>query len=68
MGMVMRARQEGFQYQARVLDDPEGRHLAHFEITAPSGRYLVRVEKLAAGQDEYGDIDLGVPEDPGAWR
>jgi hypothetical protein len=20
------------------------------------------------GRDQYGDVDLGVPEDPGAWR
>lgn len=28
----------------------------------------VWIQRSEPGQDEYGDIDLGVPEDPGAWR
>jgi hypothetical protein len=27
----------------------------------------VWVQRREPGRDEYGDIDLGVPEDPGAW-
>ena len=45
VGMVMHARQEGFDYTARVLDDEHGNHLATFEVTAPSGRYLIHVVK-----------------------
>lgn len=48
-GMVMVARQQGFSYQVEILDDDEGIHLATFAITAPSGRYLVHVEKQANG-------------------
>jgi hypothetical protein len=46
VGMVMKANQEGFVYEANIIDDDEGNHLATFSITAPSGWYLVHVEKV----------------------
>jgi hypothetical protein len=45
-GMVMHSRQEGFLYDANIIDDAEGNHLATFFIEAPSGSYLVHVEKV----------------------
>jgi hypothetical protein len=45
-GMVMRAQQDGFDYQAEIIDDKDGNHLATFGISAPSGYYLVHVEKV----------------------
>jgi hypothetical protein len=37
---------DAFTYTGiRLIDDDEGYHLDTIEITAPSGRYLVHVEK-----------------------
>jgi hypothetical protein len=47
VGAVMRASEAGLPYEPQILDDDEGNHLAVFEIITPSGRYRVRVEKVA---------------------
>lgn len=47
VGMVMKSREQGYQYHAEILDDEHGAHLATFAITAPSGRYFVQVVKVA---------------------
>ena len=46
-GLVMRAKSEGFPYDATVINDEAGNHLARFAIAAPSGQYLVVVHKLS---------------------
>jgi hypothetical protein len=52
VGAIMNAHEEGFLYDARVLDDEHGNHLATFEIMAPSGRYLVHVVKVPGEEVE----------------
>jgi hypothetical protein len=46
VGMAMRSRQDGTSYEVEILDDDDGNHLATFAIYAPSGAYLVHVEKV----------------------
>lgn len=46
VGLVMGAPAAGFSYEAEIIDDDEGNHLATFSIAAPSGFYLVHVEKV----------------------